>query len=431
MKSTIQSKSTVAVVLFLLISSVQFASCTQEMYEAAKTIIEMQIADVNDSVAANSHLYPVAGTNQHTFYNNTSAINQPMAGDNFYGQDANYGNNTPSYTNNGDGTITDNITGLMWQQDPGVKKTWDEAVAGASKFTLGGYTDWRLPTIKELYSLIEFSGKDPSGYYGTSTAGLVPFIDTNYFVFQYGKAEDGDRIIDSQYATSTIFVGDTKFGGGHLMFGVNFADGRIKGYPTEAMPGKSTGKLFYVMYVRGNMNYGQNHFVDNGDGTISDTATGLMWMKADSGKGMPWEDALNYAENMEFAGYSDWRMPNAKELQSIVDYTRSPSSSSSAAIDPMFECTSITNEAGEKDYPYFWSSTTHVNWSNWSGGYAAYVSFGRALGYFNNEWMDVHGAGAQRSDPKIGDTEDYPYGHGPQGDAIRINNYVRCVRTIQ
>ena len=42
--------------------------------------------------------------------------------------------------------------------------------------------------------------------------------------------------------------------------------------------------------------------------------------------------------------------------------------------------------------------------------------------------MDVHGAGCQRSDPKVGDPANYPYGHGPQGDVIRIYNYVRCVR---
>ena len=49
------------------------------------------------------------------------------------------------------------------------------------------------------------------------------------------------------------------------------------------------------------------------------------------------------------------------------------------------------------------------------------------MGYMFN-WLDVHGAGAQRSDPKIGDPSDYPTGHGPQGDAIRIFNYIRCVR---
>ena len=43
-------------------------------------------------------------------------------------------------------------------------------------------------------------------------------------------------------------------------------------------------------------------------------------------------------------------------------------------------------------------------------------------------WVDVHGAGAQRSDPKTGDPANYPFGFGPQGDAIRIYNYVRLVR---
>ena len=45
------------------------------------------------------------------------------------------------------------------------------------------------------------------------------------------------------------------------------------------------------------------------------------------------------------------------------------------------------------------------------------------------ELLDVHGAGAQRSDPKAGNPDDYPYGRGPQGDVVRINNYVRCVRS--
>ena len=50
------------------------------------------------------------------------------------------------------------------------------------------------------------------------------------------------------------------------------------------------------------------------------------------------------------------------------------------------------------------------------------------MGYMNGMWMDVHGAGAQRSDPKSGDPADWPTGHGPQGDAIRIYNYVQLVR---
>ncbi len=370
--------------------------------------------------------YPIVGTNQTIFYGSSSQINEPSAGDAFYGQNAHYAGNETSYTDNGDETITDNVTGLMWQKDPGSKMTYDQAKSTVESFDLAGYSDWRLPTIKELYSLILFSGQDPSGYNGTSTANLIPFIDTDYFDFEYGDPSVGERIIDSQFATSNIDVGDSRFGGGNLMFGVNFADGRIKGYPTGAMPGQSQGKTFFVLFVRGNSNYGVNDFNDNSDGTITDRATGLMWNKDDSGKGMIWQEALEYAEGNELAGYSDWRLPSVKELQSIVDYSRAPGATNSAAIDPVFNCTEITNEAGQKDYPYFWSNTTHANMQSKGGG--AYVSFGRALGYFNGEWQDVHGAGAQRSDPKIGDPSDYPTGYGPQGDAIRIYNYVRLVR---
>ena len=217
---------------------------------------------------------------------------------------------------------------------------------------------------------------------------------------------------------------------GQLLFGVNFADGRIKGYGLQ-MPFRGTEKTFAVIYVRGNSTYGINNFVDNGDSTITDNATGLMWMKDDSKAGMTWENALSYSENLQYAGYSDWRLPDVKELQSIVDYNRSPGTTNSAAIDPLFNSTPITNEAGQSDYGYYWTSTTHSNWSAVTGGFAAYVSFGRAMGYMDGCWQDVHGAGAQRSDPKIGDPNEYPTGHGPQGDAVRIFNFVRCVRTVK
>ena len=215
--------------------------------------------------------------------------------------------------------------------------------------------------------------------------------------------------------------------GDATVFGVNFADGRIKGYPQDMSPDGLPMKEF-VRYVRGNPNYGQNNFVNNNDGTITDLSTGLMWQQADNGNVYTWEEALAYAENLEFAGYDDWRLPNAKELQSIVAYTRSPSTTDSAAIDSLFSVTPIINEAGQTDYPCYWTSTTHASQSVSHGGSAAYIAFGRAMGYMNGQWLDVHGAGAQRSDPKTGNPENYPYGKGPQGDAIRIYNYVLVVR---
>jgi hypothetical protein len=73
-------------------------------------------------------------------------------------------------------------------------------------------------------------------------------------------------------------------------------------------------------------------------------------------------------------------------------------------------------------------SKSNDNTDSFSNANGVYVSFGRAMGYMQNTWVDVHGAGAQRSDPKSGDPNDYPTGRGPQGDAIRIYNYIRLVR---
>ncbi|MCK5001208.1 MAG: DUF1566 domain-containing protein, partial [Anaerohalosphaera sp.] len=254
-----------------------------------------------------------------------------------------------------------------------------------------------------------------------------------------GREDQGERIIDSQFATSTKYV-STTMNGNETMFGVNFADGRIKGYGTSD-PRRGDGKLFYVLYVRGNKDYGKNKFVDNGDGTVTDNATGLTWMKVDSGTlkagtkkdgKLNWSQALKWAEDLKYANKSDWRLPNVKELQSIVDYTRSPATTNSAAIDPLFQTTSFIAENGKKDFPNYWSNTTHASISRAST--AAYVAFGTSFGWMQNRRtgqrtiMDVHGAGSQRSDPKSGDPSQFPYGRGPQGDVIRIYNFVRCVR---
>ncbi len=390
------------------------------------------------SLAQTGTTFPIVDTGQSKCYNNNTEITCPAIGGTFYGQDAQTTGNAPNYTDNGDGTITDNITGLMWQQsadtdgdhdiDAADKLSYTNANAYCANLSLGGHTDWELPDIKTLYSLMNFSGIDPSGYDGTDTSSLTPFIDTAYFDFAYGDIAAGERIIDAQYASSTLYV-STTMNGAETMFGVNFADGRIKGYPTGPMPGQSEDKGYFVFCARNTGAYGQNNFSDNGDDTITDSATGLMWTQDDSGSGLTWEEALAWVEtqnNANYRGCNDWRLPNVKELQSIVDYSRSPDTTNSAAIDSLFNVTAITNEAGNTDYPFYWSSTTHANMVNGANG--AYMAFGRAMGYMNSTWIDVHGAGAQRSDPKAGDPADYPTGHGPQGDAIRINNYVRLVR---
>ncbi len=255
--------------------------------------------------AQTSLTYPVVDTGQKKFYNNIDEISAPASDEVFYGEDAWYNGNQPSYTDNGDSTITDNVTGLMWQKSPDLngdgiinyddKLTYSEAIEEAGTFKLAGYTDWRLPTIKELYSLIMFFGEDPSGYNGTSTDNLVPFINTEYFDFNYGDTNAGERIIDAQFATTSLYTGTTMMNNA-TMFGVNFADGRIKGYPYEQTQGPNGIKKFYVLYVRGNPGYGINKFANNGDGTITDSATGLMWSKDDSKNKLNWEEALGWVQ---------------------------------------------------------------------------------------------------------------------------------------
>ncbi|MBI5535244.1 MAG: DUF1566 domain-containing protein [Deltaproteobacteria bacterium] len=400
--------------------------------------------------------YPIVDTAQVYCYDATTASACPAPGAPLSGQDAQYLGNAPAYTLSADGlTVHDEVTGLTWQRSPDTngdgaltvddKLTFANAAAhcqsiNASK--LGGFEDWRLPSIKELYSLIDFRGTDPSGLSGDDTSALTPFIDPAYFKFAYGQTSAGERIIDSQYASSTMYV-NKSWTGSDQLFGVNFADGRIKGYDL-IMPG-GADKTFFVQCVRGNPSYGKNAFVDHGDQTITDQATGLMWARDDSGVALDWQSALGWVQtkNAEsHLGHDDWRMPNAKELQSIVDYTRSPDTTQSAALDPVFHATSLANEGGQADYPWYWASTTHAAYNGMGAG--VYIAFGRAGGWQKETpssscyaLRDVHGAGAQRSDPKtpanlavIGEIcgGGTAYGLGPQGDVLRGKNYVRLVR---
>lgn len=353
----------------------------------------------------------VPDTGQNNCYGDRKRIACPQKGSPYYGQDAQYITNPPSYKDNGDGTVTDLVTGLTWQKTPNTKKLkQEEAQAYADSLSLAGYTDWRLPTIKELFSIVDFNGNMKT---------KTPYIDTSYFDFQYPQANSsgspGSRYMDAQYASSNYYVGTT-MNKDISVFGFNFADGRIKSYPLKLPK--------YVRCVRGPV-YGVNNFVDNGDGTITDKATGLMWMKTDSQKTMNWQQALSYAENLSYAGHTDWRLPNVKELQSIVDYSKSPDarnhSQRGAAIDDIFELSNAES--------WFWSSTTHLETE-----FAYYVSFGQAFSakrLNNGQKMNAHGAGAVRSDPKSGNPAQWKNGLGPQSDEIRIYNYVRCVRNAK
>jgi hypothetical protein len=92
-------------------------------------------------------------------------------------------------------------------------------------------------------------------------------------------------------------------------------------------------------------------YMNHGDGTVTDTVTGLTWQQGDAQNddgGRTWQAALSYCEGLSLAGHNDWRLPNYRELASLVDYTRY-----NPAIDPVFQCRSVPYLSGSAlaDYP--------------------------------------------------------------------------------
>jgi hypothetical protein len=372
--------------------------------------------------------YSVPGTGQVTCFNASALVLCPPRGQDFYGQDASKPGPALSYRANGDGTVTDLVTGLTWTRAIYSKRDWMSAITSASTITLGGNNDWRVPTVKELYTLMNFNG-----HFAPSAAASTPFIDTKAFDFSYATetagagSAPGERFLDVQLWSATKYV-STTMAGDATIFGVNFADGRIKGYP-QFVPGTggSVPMQMGVRFVRGKA-YGGNDLLDNGDGTVSDRASGLVWQSVDDGTPKNWKSALQYCANLRLAGAEDWRLPSAKELHTIIDYTRSPSTSGTAALAPPLKSSIVES--------YYWTSNTLLDGpDDVKATKAAYFSFGRSLGWMElppgsgtKQLIDVHGAGAQRTDPKEGDPARFPQGFGPQGDDVRINNFVRCVR---
>jgi hypothetical protein len=365
--------------------------------------------------AAYAGCYPIVSTSQTGIWDDTGNSINPISGEAFYGQDAQFTHTTPVYTLSSDGkTVKDEVTGLTWQKsyDSGTYywASIQTVVDNLNNQNYGGYSDWRVPTIKELYSLWDAS----VGW---------PYIDTDYFDITYTSEQELSHAIFWSTDKYTGVMGNISANGetpgAELAFGVNFGTGHIKSYSIKV------GPKHQVRCVRGNLSYGVNLFQNNNDGTISDLATGLMWQQNDNGSGIDWEDALAYAQtqnNANYLGHNDWRLPNAKELQSLVDYKRSPYATNTAnvgpAINALFSCTSILNDGGKADYPYYWTSTSAMSMANGSYPSAWYVAFGQAE---DGNGENLHGAGAVRFDSKTVGT-----GAGEE----RVLNYVRLVRNI-
>ena len=119
-----------------------------------------------------------------------------------------------------------------------------------------------------------------------------------------------------------------------------------------------------------------NQYTDNGDGTVTDNRTGLMWVRdgksagCNNGKIMTWKDAMKFCKELDFAEYKGWRLPTIEELQSIVAYEKHNS-----AIDEAFENTKNS---------YYWSSTTYASGTGYAWGvnfYSGNVNYYNKTGY--------------------------------------------------
>lgn len=115
----------------------------------------------------------------------------------------------------------------------------------------------------------------------------------------------------------------------------------------------------------------QLSFTDNGDGTVTDNCTGLMWQKEDDNIDRNWWSAVDHCNYLLTpSGYNDWRLPNVKELQSILDYSIS---------QPMVDETYFPSSSHT-----YWSSTTLTGSGLWFD-YAWYVVFSYGVTDFEDK----------------------------------------------
>jgi len=213
-----------------------------------------------------------------------------------FGEDSDYSINAPSYTVNGDGTVTDNTTGLIWQQSDSGELTFEMALLYCDTLTLANQTDWRLPSSHELFGIPNHDR-------------LNPALDTSYFT----------KSAAEYWWSSDRRVGDTT-----RIWVVN-AGGGIGPHPKSETISAGGSKRFHARAVReaSSATRVTVRFQDNGDSAVTDRSTGLMWQKFQSPTTMTWEQALVSCEGFSIGGHDDWRLPNIKEIQSLNDETLS------------------------------------------------------------------------------------------------------------
>lgn len=237
-----------------------------------------------------------------------------------FGEDSDYSINPPSYTDNGDGTVTDNVTTLVWQQaNQGFDLTWDEAVNFCSANLAGLPGDgWRLPTDFELMGIANYNT-------------TVPAIDSTVFYETLAWGYWTSSEVANAVSTKAWYV---SFNDGGLYVNDKVGTNHVTCVRGHSLPANFTHSAV-------------------GD-TVTDHVTGLVWQRNDDGIPRTWKQALYYCEGLTLANRSTWRLPTIKELRSIADVSRD-----TPALDPLF---------GGTGSAMYWSSTTFVEDSTTAWG---------------------------------------------------------------
>ncbi|HKL21965.1 MAG TPA: DUF1566 domain-containing protein, partial [Tichowtungia sp.] len=275
----------------------------------------------------------------------------------------------PRFVDNGDNTVTDTLTGLIWAKTPlnyggSYQVEWSQAMFYMQSATISGYNDWRMPNINELHSLFDYFG-----------SGSLRRNDDGIFNMPYG----GLFWSSTRLKKNTSYLYGLYPAGGHSVLqlqtyyngsynvGYKYGVWPVRGSCTGSVHLAKTGldvSYYSLTSEDGDLQLGEAspdpRFTDHGDGTVTDDLTGLMWMKANSGY-KPWETALD-ASSVTNGGHVDWRLPTANELRSLVNYG-STASVMLPAVHPFGSAIQPT---------YYWTGTT----APLSTGSAYVVHFG-------------------------------------------------------
>jgi len=257
----------------------------------------------------------------------------------------------PRFTDNTDGTVTDNLTTLVWAKDAGAggKRSWQAAldyVKSLNSSNYMGYSDWRLPNFNELKSLINLEVFFPALTPGHPFINIPPSVQYMYNYYWSSTSNSSSALAVGLDLGNLYNNGYSKvnFSG---IWPVRGGDWSITtAHSIVAKTGQTTCSDYNGTIIScagtgqdGEIQKGMAppspRFSDLGDGTSADGLTGLIWTIDANGPGpsvcvpsvgRSWQDALTFVSCLNannYLNHNDWRLPNLNELISLHDMQHS------------------------------------------------------------------------------------------------------------